>query len=218
MEDAWDLDDEPPAGHNTVKLAQALRGSTGSRQSLGQVVSRLSGSEPRADLSFPQTGPPPDTGGEEEDEEEEEWAELRDELVDFFASQSPADDAQGLYAAQKDAFERCMATVDCSEALAEGLAQTVRNLVELTVHLMGKVRLRVCVLQTAFLSGFRSVVAFRRVFCSLLKSTKCAGTESELLQAVARLEERRARHGQLKASLADRKKGELPEMFDSFLF
>ena len=179
-DDEWDLeDDAPPSGHDTVKLAQALRGGAANKQTLGQVVSRMSASElPRlsSDFAFPQTGPPPDSGAAsgagEEDEEEEDWNDLRDELVDFFAAQSPAEDAQGLYAAQKDAFERCMATVDCSEALAEGLAQTVRNLVELAVHLMGK----------------------------------CAGTESELLQAVARLEERRARHEQLKGALAERKK------------
>ncbi len=167
MHDEWDYGDAPlSGGGDTVRLAAALKGS--GKPSLQAVMSRLSASS--LDMTLAQTGPPPEE--EEEEEEEEEWRELRDELTEFFASKAPADDAQGLYAAQKDAFERCMATADCAEALAEGLAQTTRNLVELATHLM----------------------------------SKCAATESELLQAAGRLEERRQRHEQLRGSLAERKK------------
>lgn len=174
-DDGWDYDEEdeaPAKKGDTVKLALALKSSASNRS-----LDSLSGLGRLSEGSLGFLPPPTESSGkedeqEEEEEDEDEWIELRDELVSFFNSRGPSDDSQGLYAQQKEAFERSMSLVDCNVGMSEALAQTVRNLVELSTHLL----------------------------------SKCSATESELLSAAAKLEERRQRHEQVKAVSAERKR------------
>ncbi len=144
-DDGWDYDEDSGNKGDTVRLAAAL--SRGRAPSFAPPPPQESSGKSEEERNNDGRGSKSNSSGnfnkdededDEDEDDEEEWLELRDELVRFFCAAAPSDDAQGLFAQQKEAFERSAALVDCTAGLAEVLAQTVRNLLELSLHLMGR--------------------------------------------------------------------------------
>jgi hypothetical protein len=94
------------------------------------------------EVGFPLMGPS-DVEEEEDDEDDEEeldWRGALEELKDYFAANTPGSevDSAGLFGAQQEAFGASVAQVESGEDFTEACVQTVRNLVDLTAHLLVK--------------------------------------------------------------------------------